>query len=417
VTSVLAATLATLRTLAGSWHGRALTVPERRALVAALAGSRFYELAAAVAAPLPAGDARARELAAYRDFIVAIAAVNQRFYPRVAHGLTGYAHDYDAAVLAAARRLWIALGRPAPAFGEERFFALIRARFGAEGYLGNTVEYHGLLVGHVVQDERRRVEQYGRAAEVRFLSLDRLLSRDFTSWYGTTNVGGWGSASTIVQVRAAYLDEPFRRLGWVTSDAQRRQLRADIARREQEDRVRCAADRYAEPTSLAPRLKLQAAMALWDRLGRRGLDARTRSLAFVAESLRLNVEATVFAHEGRHALDQRHFKKQFAAWDDGERELRAKLSEVAFAPDPLLALTGSILGAGLDESSGHGQANRRFLHLLADWMAAHAGDDTIEGLDRAQPLLMQVDRLSAAQLVALVRAADPMARAPAQAQP
>jgi hypothetical protein len=179
--------------------------------------------------------------------------------------------------------------------------------------------------------------------------------------------------------------------------------------------VRCAADRYAEPTSLAPRIKLRAADALWAALGQRGLGGRERALAFVAESLRLNVEATVFAHEGRHALDQRYFKSELDALSDDERELRAKLSEVAFASDPLLALTGSILGAGLDESTGHGKANLRFRHLLVDWMAAHGAE--VAGLDPTRPLLVQVERLRAAQLVALVRAADPLPAADARRAP
>jgi len=73
-----------------------------------------------------------------------------------------------------------------------------------------------------------------------------------------------------------------------------------------------------------------------------------------------DVEATVFAHEGRHALDQHDLPDAFRVMTDDERELRAKLSEVAFASDPKLALTGSVIGARLDESTGHGRATCGF---------------------------------------------------------
>lgn len=77
-----------------------------------------------------------------------------------------------------------------------------------------------------------------------------------------------------------------------------------------------------------------------------------------------------------------------------------------FTADPKLVLTGSVLGGQLDESSGHGRANKRFRVLLVDWMTAHA--DQIIGLDQKRPLIMQVDLLSEAQLVQLVKAADSM---------
>jgi hypothetical protein len=74
---------------------------------------------------------------------------------------------------------------------------MVRHRFGAEGYIGTTVNYYGMLMGHVVDDERKRIVQYGRVGEFRYVSIDRLLAQDFTSWYGTTNVGGWGTESTM----------------------------------------------------------------------------------------------------------------------------------------------------------------------------------------------------------------------------
>lgn len=211
----------------------------------------------------------------------------------------------------------------------------------------------------------------------------------------------------MVQVRAAYTAEPFNRLASVIEPRARAALLQGIERSYREDLVRCAEDPYAEPARLSPMLRLAASDELYGQLVGAGSTGQALALAFVTESLRLNVEATVFAHEGRHALDQVHAAAAFTAMDDGERELRAKLSEVAFSSRPKLALTGSIIGGRLDESTGHGRANRRFRRPLVDWMTAHRAE--IAGLDARIPMIVQVGRLTDDQVRGLVRDADPWA--------
>lgn len=410
VPATLRAPFEALTGLAPRWRSSPLSDPDRAALALALARSRFFEYAAMVARPLPRLEPELAEAVAYHAFAERVAAVNRSFYPRIARGLREYADAYDAAIYEAAKPLWAALRRDGAPFEPDAFFERIRDRFGAEGYLGTTVNFYGMLMGHVIQDERRQVEQYGYASEFRYVLIDRPLSRDFTSWYGTTNVGGWGTESAMVQVRSAYTADPFTRLSWVTDPRARAKAVAEIERARRDDLVACAKDPHAEPASLPALLKLEASEQIYARLAAAGLRGRALALAFVAETLRLNVEATVFAHEGRHALDQRHFAEAFARMDDEEREWRAKLSEVAFSSSPKLALTGSIIGGRLDERSGHGRANKRFRRLLVDWMQAHRHE--IAGLDDRVPLILQVNRLRDDQIVGLVRAADPLAAAP-----
>ena len=411
VSATMSAPYASLNQIAGTWHGRPLAKEDRSRLALALARSRFYDLAVMVAPAAP--GAELREDLAYERFLEAVGQVNRQFYPRVAKGLKDYAPAYDAAMIEAARPLLAAIGKPVPSTKDtddffDAFFKIIRERFGADGYVGDTVNYHGMLAGHVVLEETRQVTQYGKTARFQYVSLDRLFSRDFTSWYGTTNVGGWGTEATMYQVRAAYLTEPYRRLDWERDPAARAELQKRIAALDKEDLVRCAADRYAEPAALPLRIKLMGSDRIYAQLQTKGLKGSALALAFVAECMRLSVEATVFAHEGRHSLDQQYFKRDFDAMDDGERELRAKYSEVAFSSFPRLALTGSLIGGQLDESSGHGKANKRFRVLLVDWMAAHTAE--IPGLDPKRPLIMQADLLTDDQLVGLVRGADPMAK-------
>jgi hypothetical protein len=326
--------------------------------------------------------------------------------------LRNYKQDYDAGIYEAATHLWKELehGEKNAPFHSEPFFELIRQRFGAEGYLGTTVNFYGMLMGHIVQDEIRPIEQYSKASEFRFVLIDRLLSQDFTSWYGTTNVGGWGSESTMFQVRSVYLAEPFNRLAWVTDPWERAKVVDKIERARHADLANCAKDRYAEPGSVPIKIKLDAAIQLFNALKAQGLRQEELAFAFVSECLRLNVEASIFAHEGRHSIDQRYFKDAFKKMSHAERERRAKLSEVVFSSNPKLALAGGIIGARLDESSGHGLANKQIRIMLIDWMQLHA--EEIDGLDKQLPLIMQLDRLSNEQLVKIMSAADPLATKP-----
>jgi hypothetical protein len=391
--------------LAAIWKGQLLSRKDKRALVVALAESRFFDYAAMIAKSLKARTSDIDEIIAYQTFVMRVHEMNRDFYPRIAKGLRNYKRDYDAGIYEAATHLWKALqhGEEKPPFQPDLFFELIRKRFGTEGYLGTTVNFYGMLMGHVVQDEIRQIKQYSKVSEFRYVLIDRLISQDFTSWYGTTNVGGWGTASTTFQVRSAYLAEPFIRLAWATDTSERAKAVDEIERAKRADLINCANDRYAEPRSVPIKIKLDAAIQLFDALKNKGLRQEQLAFAFVSEWMRLNVEAAVFAHEGRHAIDQKYFKQSFDKMSHAERERRAKLSEVIFSLNPKLALTG-IIGARLDESSGHGLANKQIRMMLVDWMESHT--EEIEGL----PLVMQLDRLSNKQLVEILTAADPLAR-------
>src|SRR5450432_4664748 len=134
--------------------------------------------------------------------------------------------------------------------------------------------------------------------------------------------------------------------------------------------------------------------------------ANTLYLAFISETMQLNVESTVFAHEGRHAIDQLYFKAQFDSMPQDERELRAKYSEVIFSSKPKLALTGSILGGDLDSSTIHGKANLRLRKIIVNWMQLH--NKEIGEIDNSMHLLMQLDVLTDQQLRDICLSADPL---------
>jgi hypothetical protein len=293
-------------------------------------------------------------------------------------------------------------------FDADTVYNVLNRRFDMEGYSGTTVNYYGLLMGHIIHKELKEINQYGYKTRFTYISVDRLMSRDFTSWYGTTNVGGWGDSATIIQVRKAYMSEPFTLLNWMTDPAARKATLDEIDRKKEADYALCKTDRYAEPTFLAEHLKFSEASKIYKHLSDSGLRGMQLNIAFVDEIFRLTIASTIFAHEGRHAIDQLYFPAIFKTMSDDERELRAKFSEVIFSLDPRMAFTGSILGSTLDANTNHGLANKRFCRIIADWMAAHQRE--IPGLDKDTPLLMQFDLLTDPQLITICKSADPLAR-------
>jgi len=117
-------------------------------------------------------------------------------------------------------------------------------------------------------------------------------------------------------------------------------------------------------------------------------------------------QSSIVAHEGRHAIDAT-LKLQLTSAD---REFRAKLSEVAFAPVPRLAL-GSILNGTTGDDTPHGTANGRLLDAIERWVDAHR-DRVAGGADRSTAAVLLIPRLSDAQLREIVRLADPLATRP-----
>ena len=72
-------------------------------------------------------------------------------------------------------------------------------------------------------------------------------------------------------------------------------------------------------------------------------------------------------------------------------------------PEKERSLAGQQLG-----DTPHGIGNRRVLEAYRRWMRAHRSE--IAGFDANQPTLSQLDKLTDAQIVAVARSIDPLAR-------
>ncbi len=131
------------------------------------------------------------------------------------------------------------------------------------------------------------------------------------------------------------------------------------------DDDRARQDPHAFLPGLAMRLKHQGVYRLLERLRSQGIEGEDLRLRFLAELERASQETSIFAHEGRHAIDR-------IAGNSWSRELEftAKLSELALAPEPRLAFGGI-----LDDNTPHGRANLKVIRGLVAWIGgARRGD-------------------------------------------
>ena len=189
----------------------------------------------------------------------------------------------------------------------------------------------------------------------------------------------------------------------LTEAEARSEIEEKIERESAGDARRAAEDPHGYLPGLALRLKAEGARRVLERLRAGGLEGTDLQMAFLAEGERVVQESSIFAHEGRHAVDAAGAAPNIRTW---KKEFRAKLSEVAFAPEPRLAL-GGIFNGTIGSDTPHGRANAQIMKELVSWMDRNRSE--IEGLDAERPLLPQFDLLTDAQMRTAFRSMDPLA--------
>jgi hypothetical protein len=404
-----------LERLMATWQGAESSAESRAAVVVALADSRFFTEAALVALdPRPSDPLQVRDLpavqqiVAYARFCRNVEALGNEYYRHTSLGTRAYA-DFERGLESEARTLWDSLVEPTrspPTRGfETALNEELGPRFGTEYLMERGSGYRNIRMGHRVIDETRVIEQYGHRAELRFVSLGSMVSNGFRSWAwnGGAQAGGWARNPKITQVRPAYASNPTTAWRQATDEEEKTKLGEEIDRSSVRDQQRARDDPYAYLPGLALRLRRQGRERLLEKLSISGLEGEALRLAFLAEYERVTVESSIFAHEGRHAIHKA--RRGFLPARSAEKEFRAKLSEVAFAPEPRLSL-GAIFNADIGNDSGHGQANERIMRGLVAWMQEHGSE--IAGFDPALPLLPQFDLLTDEQIRTAFRSMDPL---------
>jgi hypothetical protein len=286
--------------------------------------------------------------------------------------------------------------------------AALRQAYGLYGQVGDTNGHASVHYGHIVQDERRTIEQYGHRAGVAFIAVDNMISNGFTSWLwdGNAAVGGWASPGpVIVQVRPEFTSGPLNAWSLFSGGPGRDRMMAREKERAARDLEILGAQDVAYLPGLADRLRMQVAQQIGAKVKAAAGSGGDLRRAFLEEYWRATFEQSILAHEGRHALD-RKLVTGLVRFNDSNLEYRAKLSELALAEYPRLALL-NINDSTIASGGGHGKANEKLLRAYAEWMRANAS--RVRGFEPGLPTLVQIDRLSDDQLRAVARSLDPIA--------
>jgi len=407
--TLLAGAAAVLERELHRWHEGRGDPLRRTRVIRALASSGFHRIAAWLANKEgPKEDAEVRAIVGYARFLNDVQGIAEEYFRLSALG-SGSRREFQSAFYEAGRRLWSELAWPkgVPAFTQRGLRDEIGRRFRA---LVKFEDHDGVLCLHLgtrIIDTDYTVEQYGNRASLGFMVLDAMIANGYNSWFwdGVAAAGGWvDERGSIVQVRPAYAEGPVRAWRRVAYPEDRREWEELIDTKSASDDGLARENPYAYLPGLASRLQRRAYERIRQGLTERGVPEHEQRAAFTRELSRRTHASSILAHEGRHAIDKRtplSFLRSHA-----EKEYRAKLSEIALAPDPGLALTGGILSANIGGSSNHGQANERIVKVLVKWMRAN--ENQIQGFDRSRPHVPQLDLLTDDQLRAAVQAVDPL---------
>ncbi len=406
------------------WKGQKLPADQAIAIVHALADSRFFAEAAIVARNPDLEDSvrhACADILSYADFLQYVESSTNEYYRLTALGKASIA-TWLRGILHELLSRWMTLGISGeiPTVGDlsaldetalEKILDQISPivleslgkHYGAYFNFGTTAGYFDLHMGHVVDDEKQVIEQYGRRAVIHLTVLDMMTSNGFQSWawcYESQH-GGWATEDTIYQIRPSMADSPLDMWQALTDPAKREHSEKFIQTESAEDEMRATQNPYVYLPGMATRLKLQALENLRSQLRQRGLEGSALRTAFLAAIEQDDRNATILAHEGRHVIDM-----QAGIKDPTELEFGAKLSQIAFALLPREQLL-SVIDPVLGDPTPHGQADLQIVKGLVGWMQKQAAE--IKGLTPGHPLLPQLDLLTDDQIREAIRSLDPFA--------
>ena len=302
----------------------------------------------------------------------------------------------------AAKDFTMALMAATGASGDPR--AALRTHYGIVGTVGSTNGFPSMHGGHVVEDRPDKISQYGKTADIHYIAIDNLISNGFTSWLwdGSAAVGGWTANGVIVQVRPRYVQAPLHAFNQFRDGEPRKALISREPQLAKEDLAKVKARPVATLEGLNNRLTLQ----LVDRVA---AVARTKSSddagfrrAFLAEYFRANFGQSIEVHEGRHAIDNSLGMRDNV--DQAVLEYQAKLSELALTAYPRMALIN--MNRALEGDGPHDRAGARIFDELRKWIEANPGQ--VIGYDPALPAIVQIDKLTDAQIIEIARSLDPL---------
>jgi len=389
-----------------NWNGNKLSVSNQEVLIEALSSSRFYEfIPAYVKKNKHESDynLKTRDAISYAQYLNEVEKKTNEYYRLIAieqENETAYIKWLNNK----RKELWSKLSFTAQdEYSEEDFLKATEEHFGARGFTGGTGNYSGyvLALGHIVNQEIAKVEQYGYKPEFTYTQIDMMVSNGFSSWFWENKaIGGWATDNEIIRVREVYLSGPISAWKTVTDSIERRKTEKVI----NEFLGNSTENRLEVAKGLAEKLRYDAINDLYDGLVSKGLSGKDLKLAFLSKYEQYRTEASMLAHEGRHSIDQKYLPEAFADWSNEIREFRGKLSQIIFATEPRLELPGMV--TSINGDSGHIKANKRIVDVAIEWIKENK--EHIVGYSDNRSAFAQIYLLTNKQIKDCYKQADPL---------
>jgi len=274
-------------------------------------------------------------------------------------------------------------------------------QFGLKMMFTGRGESQDLIIfgGHGYIEETVQIEQYDRKGSFKYIKLHNFVGNIYDHWYQDfMGIGGWASTDgEVMQVRNWYVNYPVSVWNRLNDQEAREKWQKGINSQMEKDRKLLEKDPYAFPTGLAAHIKFLRYDQMIQSLRQKGLNGMALKMAFLSDVEYFFEYTGMHLHEARHVLDNPIYLANREKYPLEVREFRAKLSEIAFSPDPHLVVAESILEEGT--------ANRKVIEVIVNWMQENK--EAIENYDSTKPDIMQLMNMTKDQLIEAVRSVDP----------
>lgn len=299
-------------------------------------------------------------------------------------------------------RFYPELGPPPLKYNETYFKQLrtkISATFRCHINIGVTDDVLDLHFGHIVGTELRQINIWGRHLKVKAVYLDYMVDNGFGSWawlYQTQH-GGFSSEDNVYTIY--HIRPPFRqsviRDWWMAHHLPTRQYEASLT-----DYSLASSSDDPLKISYSPKLQLQLRLKEIDDITHQ-LKKRFSTLAeqhsyFMTYMLDHKTEASIFNHEGQHAIDRVVTGLNQASL----LETRSKLSELFYTPFPFLTLA-ELMTPDIGAKSAHGRANQQIFQNIVAYI--HANPYLFPQINTDKNILQQLPKLDQGQLNEIVK--------------
>ncbi len=403
--SYLKTTAKTLEQVLPIWNKRPLNQIEQTSLIHALAESRFYNYANALAKTFNLTEqSNIQNIVIYADYVNEVETLTNTYY-RQATTEEINSDDYVETLVSKSEVLYEQLETTTKTdtFSFQNFRSLIRKDFGAVLMLGSTSASNimGLIYGHIVNERERTVEQYGHQADFTFTELDMIVSNGYPSWFWEDRgAGGFAIPDGFLRIKTMFKHLGISAWELITDPIKRSKAEFNI----QDNLLTSTAT--SEVSTMLPalgkKLELDALDALYNDLVSQGYKDAELQLKFIEAYDALRDNATMFAHEGRHSLDRVILGDDYRNLGAATIEFRGRLSQIAFSESPKLEVANMLNGVG---TTNNGIANQMIVDVFDKWIKENK--QLINTFNETKLPITQLYKLTDDQIRQCIRLADP----------